>query len=334
MSDLLDARSLTKLYPVKHGGRTGQLHAVDHVDLAIAEGECLGLVGESGCGKSTIARLAARLLETSGGELLFAGKDIGAVPLRRFTTMPERAAIQVVFQDPSESLNPGFTVFAAVADPVRRLLGSRDAAAVDARVWQAIDDVGLPRALAQRYPHQLSGGQKARVGIARAIAVDPRLLILDEPTSALDVSVQSVILKLLGELRAKRRMSYLFVSHDLDVVRLLCDRIAVMYLGKIIEIGATEALLERPAHPYTRALLAATPDPKRRGLKIERLAGTATSPIDPDPNTCRFAGRCPVEFERCTKEMPALLALAVDHSAACHLNAPAVSAAALAGAAP
>ena len=326
MSALLEARNLSKLYPVHHGGRTGQLHAVDHVDLTIGEGECVGLVGESGCGKSTIARLAARLLEPSGGRLLFTGVDIGAIPLRRFTTTPARAAIQVVFQDPTESLNPGFTVFAAVADPVRRLLGSGAAAAVNTRVWKALDDVGLPRALAQRYPHQLSGGQKARVGIARAIAVDPRLLILDEPTSALDVSVQSVILKLLGELRAMRRMSYLFVSHDLDVVRLLCDRIAVMYLGKIIEIGATAALLERPAHPYTRALLAATPDPKRRGQKIERLAGTATSPIDPDPDTCRFAGRCPVEFERCTRQMPALTPLAADHAAACHLTAPAAPA--------
>ncbi|MDX7950837.1 ABC transporter ATP-binding protein [Lichenihabitans sp. Uapishka_5] len=319
MSVLLDARNLSKRYPVRHGGRTGQLHAVDDVDLAIAEGECVGLVGESGCGKSTIARLAARLLEPSAGRLLFAGTDIGAVPLRRFTTRPERAAIQVVFQDPTESLNPGFTVFAAVADPVRHLLGTGNAAAVEARVWRAIDDVGLPRALAQRYPHQLSGGQKARVGIARAIAVEPRLLILDEPTSALDVSVQSVVLKLLGELRTRRRMSYLFVSHDLDVVRLICDRIAVMYLGKIIEIGTTESLLRVPAHPYTRALLAATPDPKRRGLQIARLAGTATSPIDPDPNSCRFAGRCPLEFSRCSVEMPALRPLATDQAAACHL---------------
>ncbi len=322
MSALFEARDLSKLYPVRHGRRTGQLHAVDHVDLAIAEGECVGLVGESGCGKSTIARLAARLLEPSGGQLLFAGADIGAVPLGRFTTTPERAAIQVVFQDPTESLNPGFTVFAAVADPVRRLVTARDAAAVEACVWKALDDVGLPRALAGRYPHQLSGGQKARVGIARAIAVDPRLLILDEPTSALDVSVQSVVLKLLGELRAKRRMSYLFVSHDLDVVRLLCDRVAVMYLGRIIEIGATAALLERPAHPYTRALLAATPDPKRRGLRVERLAGTAASPIDPDPDSCRFAGRCPVEFDRCRIAMPVLRDLAADHAAACHLAAP------------
>ena len=318
MSALLEARALTKLYPIRRGLGWQQLHAVDGVDLTVAEGECVGLVGESGCGKSTLARLIARLAATTSGEIAFAGKDIGAAPLRQFARTPQRAAIQAVFQDPNESLNPSFTAFQAVADPVRRLIGGLDAKTLEERVYKAFDDVGLSRDLARRYPHQLSGGQKARVGIARAIAVDPRLLILDEPTSALDASVQSVILKLLGELRARRRMSYLFVSHDLEVVRLICDRIAVMYLGRIIESGPTESLLANPAHPYTHALLAASPDPNRRGARVSRLEGSAASPIDPDPRVCRFAGRCLIEIDRCRRAAPSLLSVETGHAVACH----------------
>ena len=315
MKPLLDARGLTKLYPVRRGLKRSRLHAVDGVDLIVGEGECVGLVGESGCGKSTLARLAARLIEPTSGAINFAGADIGATTMRNFNASPARAAIQMVFQDPNESLNPSFNAFQAVADSVRRL-GAR--ADIAKRVYKAFDDVDLPRELARRYPHQLSGGQKARVGIARAIVVEPRLLILDEPTSALDASVQSVTLKLLGELRAKRGMSYLFVSHDLEVVRLISDRIAVMYLGKIIESGPTEQILKSPAHPYTRALLAASPDPARRGVKTVRLEGSASTPIDPDPHQCRFAGRCPIEIDRCRRAMPPLLSVEPGHVAACH----------------
>lgn len=318
MTALLEARALAKLYPVRRGLGRQYLHAVDGVDLTIDEGQCVGLVGESGCGKSTLARLVARLIEPTSGAIAFAGADIASSSLTAFTSTSQRAAIQMVFQDPHESLNPSFPAFEAVANPVRRLIRPPDARALTDRVLKAFDDVGLPRDLARRYPHQLSGGQKARVGIARAIAVDPRLLILDEPTSALDASVQSVILKLLGELRAKLGMSYLFVSHDLEVVRLICDRIDVMYLGRIIESAPTSRLLSNPTHPYTRALLAASPSPARRGVRTQRLEGSAKSPIDPDPQICRFAGRCPIEIDRCRRAAPPLLPVGVDHFVACH----------------
>ncbi|TMV91264.1 ABC transporter ATP-binding protein, partial [Thioclava sp. BHET1] len=235
MTPLLQATALRKLYPVKQGWSRAQLHAVDDVDLTLAPGECLGLVGESGCGKSTLARLIARLIAPSGGGIRFDGQEIAETDLRTFARSPERAQIQVVFQDPHESLNPGFTAMRIVSDHIRSLIPGLTPIQVTARAEAAFEDVGLPLSLARRYPHQLSGGQKARVGIARAIAVEPKLLILDEPTSALDVSVQAVILKLLGVLRAKRGISYIFVSHDLEVIRLICDRVAVMYLGKIVE---------------------------------------------------------------------------------------------------
>lgn len=318
MTILLQAQALTKLYPVRRGLAAAKLHAVDAVDLTIGAGESVGLVGESGCGKSTLARLIARLIDVSAGELRFGESDIGHIPARAFAAAPERAGIQVVFQDPNESLNPGFTVFEAVADPIRRLGHIKGRAAVAERVMRALDDVGLPRELANRYPHQLSGGQKARVGIARAIAVEPKLLVLDEPTSALDVSVQSVILRLLADLKARRGMSYLFVSHDLNVVRLITDRIAVMYLGKIVEIGPSAEVFSRPRHPYTRALIAAIPDPARRDARPARLEGSASSPIDPDPNACRFAGRCPVEIPACRQSMPALIPVGDAHAVACH----------------
>ncbi len=254
MNAIVEARGLTKLYPMRRGMTRRFLHAVDRVDLAIGERECVGLVGESGCGKSTLARLIARLIEPTAGTLAFDGIEITSASRSARADQRERASVQMVFQDPNESLNPGFTAFEAVANPIRRLVGGLSGNGVAERVARAFDDVGLPRELARRYPHQLSGGQKARVGIARAIAVDPRLIILDEPTSALDASVQSVILKLLGELRAKRNVSYLFVSHDLDVIRLICDRIAVMYLGCIVESGPTDRVLARPAPSlYTRS---------------------------------------------------------------------------------
>jgi oligopeptide/dipeptide ABC transporter ATP-binding protein len=310
MTALIETYGLTKLYPVRRGFRSAALHAVDGVDLQIGKGECVGLVGESGCGKSTLARLVAGLIAPTAGSIRFSETEASA---RKAQTR-----VQVVFQDPHESLNPGFSAFDCVADPVRTLLGVRATKQLEARVFAAFDDVGLPRELARRYPHQLSGGQKARVGIARAIAVDPELLILDEPTSALDVSVQATILKLLGELKAKRGMSYLFVSHDLEVVRLICDRIVVMYLGRVLESAPTAELLDNPAHPYTRALLAASPNPTRRGQRVKRLEGSAQSPIDPDPQVCRFAGRCSLETDICRRAMPPLLTYAEDHLAACH----------------
>jgi oligopeptide/dipeptide ABC transporter ATP-binding protein len=315
---LLEARALAKRYPVGGGRRGAMLHAVDAVDLSIAPGECVGLVGESGCGKSTLVRLLARLIDPTDGHILLDGADTTAVSQGRFVSMPDRARIQVVFQDPSESLNPSFRVFDCIADPLKRLLGLRDQAKLTAQVHRAAELVGLPRELIARYPHQLSGGQRARVGIARAIAVEPSLLILDEPTSAIDVSVQAVILRLLADLQARLGMSYLFVSHDLNVVRLLCSRIVVMYLGRVVEVAPTEALFTAPRHPYTRALLASIPDPARRGEVRPRLDGSPRSPIDPDPNTCRFYGRCPAGTDRCKTAMPELQPFGDGHFAACH----------------
>jgi oligopeptide/dipeptide ABC transporter ATP-binding protein len=209
-------------------------------------------------------------------------------------------------------------VFDSIADPLKRLLGVRDRLDLAARVLREAELVGLPRELIERYPHQLSGGQRARVGIARAIAVEPSLLILDEPTSALDVSVQAVILRLLADLHARLGMSYLFVSHDLNVVRLLCSRIVVMYLGRVVEAAPTETLFAAPRHPYTQALIAAIPDPARRGEIRPRLDGSPRSPIDPDPNACRFYGRCPSGAARCGTAMPELRSFGESHVAACH----------------
>ena len=315
---LLETRALAKLYPVKSGSRGAMLHAVDTVDLVIGRGESVGLVGESGCGKSTMVRLLARLIDPTAGTILFDGDDLTAVSQARFVATPGRRRIQVVFQDPTDSLNPTFRVSRSIADPLRRLLGLRDAAAIAERVRETAALVGLPEELLQRYPHQLSGGQRARVGIARAIVVEPALLILDEPTSALDVSVQAVILRLLVDLRERLAMSYLFVSHDLNVVRLLCSRVVVMYLGKVIEVAPAETLFTASRHPYTQALVAAIPNPARRGEQRPRLDGSPKSPIDPDPNTCRFYGRCPAGADICTTLMPPLKRVGPDHWVACH----------------
>src|SRR4051794_2331395 len=265
-----------------------------------------------------MVRLLGRLIDPTAGKPLLGGEDLTAMSQERFTATPGRQRIQIVFQDATESLNPSFRVFQSIADPLKRLLEMRDGAAIDKRVRATAALVGLPEELLQRYPHQLSGGQRARVGIARAVAVEPSLLILDEPTSALDVSVQAVILRLLVDLRERLKMSYLFVSHDLNVVRLLCSRVVVMYLGKVVESAPAEALFTKPSHPYTQALVAAIPDPARRGEARARLDGSPSSPIDPDPNVCRFYGRCPISTDLCARAMPPLRAVGPDHFAACH----------------
>jgi len=312
VSALLEVTQLRRHYDLGGGHR---LHALDGVSFTLAVGESLGVVGESGCGKSTLVTLLARLADSSGGEIRFDGADIGAIPAQRFARLPARRAIQVVFQDPHESLNPRFTAARAIADPLLRL-GPLRGAALNARVAELADQVGLPRELLARYPHQLSGGQKARVNIARALAPTPRLLILDEPTSALDVSVQAVVLQLLDRLRAELGLSYLFVSHDLDVVRLLCARVLVMYLGQVVELGPAETLLRAPAHPYTQALVAAVPG--RGGAATARLAGDPASPVDPPPTQCRLVGRCPREQPLCRSAAPRLREVAPGHWAACH----------------
>jgi len=317
MTALMQVERLTKRFPLR--GTRCWLHAVDGVSFSLGAGECVGLVGESGCGKSTLVRLIARLLDSTEGRIWFDGRYIDAVPAGRFARSPERPLIQMVFQDPADSLNPRFSAFDAISDPLRQLGGLRRRTALRARVEELAELVGLPGELLARFPHQLSGGQQQRVGIARAIALNPKLLILDEPTSALDVSVQAVVLHLLADLRERLEMSYLFVSHDLNVVRLLSDRVLVMYLGKIVESGATATVLDRPAHPYTQALVTAMPG-THTGRQRVRLLGEPQSPIDPPADVCRFYGRCPEGFDRCRTEMPRLRATAPGQEVACHLG--------------
>jgi peptide/nickel transport system ATP-binding protein len=249
---LLQVKGLSKHY-------AGNIAAVDGISFDVRAGESVGLVGESGSGKSTVARLICRLIDATDGTIAFDGTDIGAMPARKFHAASQRKDIQIVFQDAGDSINPRFNAFDAIADPLRRLGTSSDASTLRAKVEDAATRCGLPLALLSRFPHQLSGGQRARVGIARAIAVSPRLLVLDEPTAALDVSVQAVVLNLLDRLRREHHMAYLFVSHDLNVVRMMCERTIVLQAGRIVETGPSEALFRAPAADYTRELIAAIP---------------------------------------------------------------------------
>lgn len=263
---LLEVKDLVKAF----GTATNKVRAVDKLSFTLHEGESLGLVGESGCGKSTSSAMIMRLLDPTSGTLRFAGSDMAAISAKQFANHPLRSKLQMVFQDPTDSLNPRWSARRSIEDPLRRLdRVSRQE--LNARVSILAERVGLPANLLDRFPHQLSGGQKARVGIARAIALEPKLLILDEPTAALDVSVQAVVLNLLASLREQLNMSYLFISHDLNVVRLLCDRVMVMQAGKIFEEGPTEKLLSKPAHDYTRALLAAIPHPPSQHASRHQL---------------------------------------------------------------
>jgi len=299
---LLDVSHVSRRFPVG-GGR--MLHAVADVSFAIAAGGSLGLVGESGSGKSTIARLVTRLLSIDDGNLTFEGRDIGSIPPRQFARDAARRAIQLVFQNADDALNPAFTTARNIA-----IAGGTSPTQIAA----AAAAVGLSPELLSRRPHQLSGGQQARVGIARALLPDPRLLVMDEPTASLDVSVQAAVLKLIDGLRRERSIALLFVSHDLEVVRLMCDHVLVLYLGRVAEYGPVEEVMARPAHPYTRALLAATPGRP----KVPPLAGEPLSPIDPPENVCLFHSRCPLAVDRCRMERPKPRQLAPGWQVACH----------------
>ena len=324
MSPLLAIDGLVKHFPlggpaawldILRGRTPAAVHAVDGVSLAIGAGETLGLVGESGCGKSTLARCLLRLIEPTAGRIHFDGVELttlGEAPLRR-----RRREIQMVFQDPTASLNPRFTVRRTVEEPLR-LHTELGRAARRELAEQVLGQVGLGAELRDRYPHELSGGQRQRVNIARAIATEPRLVVLDEPTSALDVSLRARIIMLLGELREKLGMTYLFISHDLAMVKYLSRRVAVMYLGTIVEQAPTRELFARPLHPYTRALLSAIPVPDpdaRRGRLV--LAGEVPSPID-IPAGCRLRARCPLAQPVCAEPV-ALREVAPQHMVACHL---------------
>jgi peptide/nickel transport system ATP-binding protein len=253
--------TLAKLFARKPPAEPDLFRAVDGISFSVGRGESVGLVGESGCGKSTTSMMVMRLLDQTSGRIMFDGEEIGGIMPNAFARLPQRKSIQMVFQDPTDSLNPRFTAVRAIADPILRLGGIKGRDALRARCEELATLVGLPLHLLDRFPHQMSGGQKARVGIARAIALNPKLVILDEPTAALDVSVQAVVLNLLQELKQSLGMSYLFVSHDLNVVRLLCDRVIVMQTGKIVEQGTSDRVLGDPQNAYTRELLTAIPHP-------------------------------------------------------------------------
>jgi oligopeptide/dipeptide ABC transporter ATP-binding protein len=317
---LLTVEHLKLYFPVKQGllfeRRTDHVHAVDDVSFTIHEGETLGVVGESGCGKTTLARCLIRLLDPTEGKIVFRDRDITSAGRKELG--PVRREMQMVFQDPQASLNPRKRVGQIVGAPLR--LHGADSAEEARRVRELLDLVGLSPEHVNRFPHEFSGGQRQRIGIARALAVDPKLIMLDEPVSALDVSIQAQVINLLDDLQDELGLSYVFVAHDLSVVRHVSDRIAVMYLGKIVELSPAEELYVKPIHPYTSALLSAIPlpDPQRhRARKRVVVGGEPPSPIDP-PSGCRFHTRCPYATEVCREVEPPLTEYPGGHMAACH----------------
>jgi len=319
---LLEVRDLVKHFPVGGGllgGHAGMVRAIDGVSFSIRRGETLGLVGESGCGKTTTGRCILQLERPTSGEIIFEGTEVTSLSKHELRSMRRR--MQVIFQDPYSSLNPRMTIGQILAEPIKvhRLVPEKAARAE--RVSKLLAQVGLLPQHAQRYPHQLSGGQRQRVGIARALAMEPSLIVCDEPVSALDVSIQAQIINLLEELQSRLGLTYLFIAHDLSVVRHISDRIVVMYLGKVVEVADRKALYETPVHPYTRALLSAVPipDPKLEARRERTvLRGEVPSSLNP-PSGCVFHPRCPIAEARCSAEIPRLREISPGHWGACHL---------------
>src|SRR6056297_3416863 len=318
--NLLEVNNLKKYFPVKAGifKRTvAHVKAVDDISFAVKEGETLGLVGESGCGKSTTGRTILRLLEATEGEVIFEGKDVMA--LNKTQLREIRRDMQIIFQDPYASLNPRMTVADIVGEPldIHKLAANKKER--NKRVVEILENVGLGEEYMNRYPHEFSGGQRQRIGVARALAVDPKLIIADEPVSALDVSVQAQVINLMQDLQKEFALTYLFIAHDLSVVKHISDRIAVMYLGKIVEVADKKELFADPLHPYTQSLLSAIPiaDPVHDKDRII-LEGDVPSPVDP-PSGCRFHPRCPKAMDICSKKIPEFKEHKDGHFSACHL---------------
>ena len=302
---LLEAKNLVKEFPVTGSSKKGVVHAVSDVSLEIYEGETLALVGESGCGKSTLGRLLLRLIDLTSGQVLFGDTDIGKLKGRELRDF--RRQMQIIFQDPYASLNPRMDVEQIISEPLitHHVYATKEE--TRARVVELMQEVGIPVEFIHRYPHQFSGGQRQRIGIARALALQPKLIVCDEPVSALDVSIQSQVLNLLDDLQDQYHLTYLFISHDLSVVRHISDRVCVMFLGCMCEIGNTDEIYEKPMHPYTRFLLDSVPqpDPTLRDEERELLTGEIPSPVNP-PSGCRFRTRCPYATEKCAEEVPEL----------------------------
>lgn len=316
---LIEVKGLTKHYQVKKGlfgKKVGVVRAVDGIDLMVNTGETLGLVGESGCGKSTTGRLLLRLIEADQGEIFFNGSNIRDLPSEPLRKM--RREMQMVFQDPYASLNPRLPIAEIIGEPLRTHDISSSKERLE-RVKSLLEVVGLSKRHLNRYPHEFSGGQRQRIGIARALALNPKLIIADEPVAALDVSIQAQVLNLMVDLQQEFNLTYIFIAHDLSVVQYISNRVAVMYLGKIVEVASSEELYLRPKHPYTQALLSAIPMPDP-SLKRERilLSGDVPSPMNP-PSGCRFHTRCPYVVERCRQEEPELKVMEGRHQVACHL---------------
>ncbi|MGI6149247.1 MAG: ABC transporter ATP-binding protein, partial [Limnochordia bacterium] len=318
--NLLEVKNLVKHFPITKGiifsRQVGAVQAVDGVSFSVRRGETLGLVGESGCGKTTTGRVILRLIEPTSGEVWFEGKNVPALPKDELREL--RKDMQIIFQDPYASLNPRMTVGDIIGEPlhIHKLARGKER---EKRVKELLDIVGLSEFHARRFPHEFSGGQRQRIGIARALAVNPKLIVCDEPVSALDVSIQAQVINLLQDLQEEFGLTYLFIAHDLSVVKHISDRVAVMYLGKIVELAGKDQLYKNPKHPYTQALLSAIPvaDPTVKRQRII-LKGDVPSPINP-PSGCRFHTRCPYAMDICREKEPAFVDTGDGHFAACHL---------------
>lgn len=311
MSNIIEVQHLKKYFNTS----SGTLHAVDDVSFGIEEGETLGVVGESGCGKSTLGRVILHLLDSTDGKILYRGEDITQVDREKMSEL--RKSMQIIFQDPFASLNPRMTVYQTIREPMD-IAGGFSKEEIDKRVYELMDTVGLARRLVNAYPHELDGGRRQRVGIARALVLNPKFIVCDEPVSALDVSIQAQILNLMQDIQEATGLTYIFITHDLSVVKYISNNILVMYLGQMVEKAESDALFEAPLHPYTKALLSAVPIPNVHHEK-QRIAlkGELTSPIDPHDG-CRFASRCPYAKEKCFKENPVPEMIGENHMVVCH----------------